>query len=149
LGAIILTTTNAQGWNNPSPQTYTSAADILTLTGPTSGNVNVASTNFTMTLTGTTFNGSSTVTISDGSQGGTFTPSVGSPGTSTVTVTPPSGTSFTFTYTPVVVGAITLTTTNAQSWGNPSPAIYTSNSTSCTGFTLDWSQSCNLIWAGH
>ena len=112
----------------------TAGGPSLSLSGPSSGTVSVASTNFTMTLSGTTFSGSQTVTIADGSQGGLFTPSVGGTGTSTVTVTPAaSATSFTFTYTPAVTGALTLTTTNAQSWVNPAPATYTSNSAGYTG----------------
>ena len=102
----------------------------FTASGPGSGVVNAASTNFTVTLSGTTFNGSTTITISDGSQGGTITPSVGSPGTSTVVVTPVNGaTGFTFTYTPVVTPSVTLTFTNAQSWGNANPLVYASLNT--------------------
>jgi hypothetical protein len=99
---------------------------ILAATGPSTGTAGSASTNFTVTLSGTTFNGSTTVTIADGSSGGTITPSVGSPGTSTVTVTPTNGaTSFTFTYTAVIGDPVTLTITNAQGWTNPATLPYT------------------------
>lgn len=99
----------------------------LTFSGPSNGVVSTPSAAFTVMLVGTSFNGSQTVTVADGSKGGTFTPSVGSPGTSTVTVTPTNGsTSFTFTYTPAVTGNITLTLTNAQMWGNPAPVVYAS-----------------------
>jgi len=101
---------------------------VLSAGGPSSGTVNVASANFTVTLANATFNGAQTVTIGDGAQGGTLTPSVGSPGTSSVVVTPSNGASnFTFTYTPVTTGAITLTFSNAQAWTNPAPLSYTSN----------------------
>ena len=100
----------------------------LSASGPASGTVNVASTNFTVTLANATFNGAQTVTIADGAKGGTLTPSVGAPGTSTVVVTPTNGaSSFTFIYTPVTTGAITLTISNAQAWSNPAPLTYTSN----------------------
>ena len=99
-----------------------------TVSGPASGPDYNASTAFTVSKVSGNFNGSMTITIADGSQGGTITPSVGSPGVSTVTVTPTNGTSsFTFTYTPNVVGAITLTFTGAGMAGsNPNPAVYTS-----------------------
>ena len=103
-----------------------------TATGPASGAISVPSTNFTVTLATGTFNGSETITIADGSEGGTLTPSVGSPGTSTVTVTPTNGTtSFTFTYTPVVNATVTLTFTNSASLVNP-PALSYAAGASCT-----------------
>jgi hypothetical protein len=126
-GGINLTITNAQSWAEvPGSLSYTSNAPVLSASGPSSGNVNVASTNFTVSLAGTTFSGTQTVTIADGSQGGTFTPSVGTCASpSTCTVTPAAAaTSFTYTYTPVVAGNLTLTYTNAQSWTNPSPSPY-------------------------
>jgi hypothetical protein len=100
----------------------------LTLSGPSSGTVAAPSTNFTVNLINGTFNGSQTVTLSDGSLGGTFTPSVGSPGTSTVTVTPAANApNFTFTYAPAVVATVTLSVTNAQGWFNPSSVNYASS----------------------
>ena len=105
------------------------ASDLspLSITGPYFGNVNTASTNFTVPLSTGTFSGTDTVTIDDGGSGGTFTPSIGSPSTGSVTVTPTSGsTSFTFTYTPVSTGTKTLSITNGQSWINPNPKTYTS-----------------------
>jgi hypothetical protein len=111
------------------------------VSGPSSGYVYSASTNFTVTKSSGTFNGSMTITISDGSQGGTIAPSVGSPGTSSVTVTPTNGTSsFTFTYTPVVAATITLAFTSTGINGeNQPPITYTSNpitvSNTCVSYT--------------
>ena len=129
-GAHTLTFTNAQSWTNPSPLTYTSSTvNSYTASGPSTGTTGSPSSNFTVALASGTFSGSQTITISDGSSGGTITPSVGSPGTSAVTVTPTASTSsFTFTYTAVANNTYTLTFTNAQSWTNPSPLTYTSSS---------------------
>lgn len=92
--------------------------------GPLTGTHGVASSNFTVTLlggNGATFSGSQSITISDGGNGGTITPSVGSPGTSTCVVTPTSGTSsFTFTYTAAAAGTYTLAYTNSNSGWYPS-----------------------------
>jgi len=91
-------------------------------TGPSSVRVATTSTPFTVTLLGATFSGAQTVTISDGGHGGTLTPSVGAPGTGSVTVTPAAAaTGFTFTYANAVAQTITLTFTNAQGWNNQSP----------------------------
>ena len=101
---------------------------VQRVSGPSGGAAGVASTNFTLTLipSGAKFNGSQTITIADGSQGGTITPSVGSSGTSTVTVTPANlATGFTFTYNPATSGAKTLTFTNAQGWTNQTALTYT------------------------
>jgi hypothetical protein len=124
------------------------ATTSLAVSGPGSGTVSVASTNFTVTLTGTTFSGTQTVTISDGGAGGTITPSVGSSGTSSVTVTPLSGTSFTFTYNAASTGNKTLTITNAQGWTNPSAKTY--YSASCSQYAalhshLDGSQNVSAV----
>jgi len=103
------------------------AAPALTLSGcPSGGIVRVASTSCTVNI-GTSFDGSHSVTIADGSQGGTITPGVGSPGTGSVTVTPTNGaTSFTFAYTPAAVGSLSLSFTNTGSWISPNPLAYTS-----------------------
>ena len=128
-GIFTLTFTNAQSWTNPASLAYT-ATETYNVAGPGSGANLVASTPFTVTLAaGATFTGAQTITIADGSQGGTITPSVGSPGTSTVTVTPTVGlTSFTFTYTPASTGGKTLTFTNGNGSGftDPSPLTYIS-----------------------
>jgi hypothetical protein len=99
--------------------------------GPSSGTVSLPSTTFTVVLNGAQFNGLQTVTISDNGEGGTITPSIGSPGTDTVTVTPANhATGFTFTFTPASTGIVTLTLTNGQKWTNPSNLTYNSQTPS-------------------
>jgi hypothetical protein len=73
------------------------------VSGPTSGNVGVASTNFTLTPAATT---TDTVTPSDGGAGGTFTP--------TSLSWAASAAAKTFTYTPATTGPISLTVTSAN-----------------------------------
>jgi len=101
----------------------------FSLSGPTSGKLGVASTNFTVTKTTGTFNGSNTITFT-ASASATFTPSVGSPSASPITVTPTNGSSsFTFTIQAAAIGTITITPTNNFSGLNPDPVNYT------TGFS--------------
>lgn len=104
------------------------AATALTLTGPSSGNTGSPSTNFTVTANGT-LSSSVTVTPSDASGGGTFTPT---------TLTLNSGTlSGTFTYTPASNGAKTISISNSGSLTNPSSLTYTASTpSSATAITL-------------
>lgn len=84
------------------------ALGSYTLSGPASGNVNSASSNFTITFSGSGADGSTTVTLSDGSAGGSF-----NTGT---TFTPPAGTTVQhFTYTGVHGGTVAITATNSGS----------------------------------
>jgi lysophospholipase L1-like esterase len=101
-----------------------------TVSGPSNGTSSQASTNFTVALPGgATFTGDQTITIADGGNGGTFTPSVGSTGVSSVTVTPAtSTTSFTFTYNAATAGTKTLTFTNGQNWTDSTSTAYVANS---------------------
>jgi hypothetical protein len=93
------------------------AATTITLSGPSTGLVSVASTNFTVGADGT-ITGTITVTPSDGGSGGTFTPT---------TVAISSGTpTATFTYTPASTGVKSITLTNNGSLSNPSAFSYTS-----------------------
>ncbi len=111
------------------------AQPSYTVSGPSSGSASQTSTAFTVTLGNSApFIGDQTITISDGGDGGTFTPSVGSSGISSVTVTPAaSANSFTFTYTPASSGSKTFTLTNGQSgWSNPSNISYFSLSSNDT-----------------
>jgi hypothetical protein len=134
---------------------YVAAGPTLSFSGPSSGTVSVASTNFTAALTGTTFSGTQTVTITDSATThGTFAPSVGTCGTAgTCTVTPAAAaTGFTFTYTPAQTGAITLTFTNSAAWTeSPSSLVYTSNSAAgCAQYTalaarMDGSQNAGAV----
>lgn len=108
----------------------------LSISGPASTLVGTDSTNFTVALTVGVFDGTQTVTVADGSQGGTITPSIGSPGTSTTTVTPAeAATFFTFTYNPASAGVktLSLTTNQTPGWGNPSGANITANSPMTAG----------------
>lgn len=91
------------------------AATAITFTGPSSGVVSTASTNFTVAANGT-LSANNTVTPSDGGAGGTFTPA-------TVTLTS-SATSATFTYTPASTGNKTLSVTNSGGLTNPSNITY-------------------------
>lgn len=110
------------------------ATSGVTISGPSSGSVGVDSFDFTVTIaTNSTFNGTQTVTLSDGGNGGTFTPSVGSPGTSSVTVTPANAaSSFTFKYKPASGGTKTLTPTNGQGWTNPATNSFSVDSSGST-----------------
>ena len=94
-------------------------ATTYTLAGPSSGNVNTTSTNFTVTPDNT-YTGTITIALTG----------TGSTGLSSITKTW-SGVSTpqTFTITPTVVGSITLTPTNNGSLTNPGAINYTVNST--------------------
>lgn len=92
-------------------------ATSFTFTGPASGNVRSASTNFTVTPN-STYNGTITITPSG----------IGSTGLSPTVLTWASSSSAqTFTITPLNSGAITLTSTNSQGITNPSNLTYTAN----------------------
>ena len=94
-------------------------ATAYTLTGPSSGNVNTSSANFSVTPNNL-YTGSITITPSGS----------GSAGLSikVITFTNSSATQ-TFTITPTVAGSITLTATNNGSLVNPSNLNYTVNAT--------------------
>lgn len=96
----------------------TGAATALLISGPSSGAVSVASTNFTVAANGA-LSSSVTVTPSDSSGGGTFTPSS--------LLLSSGSTSGTFTYTPASTGTKSITLSNNGGLSNPSAATYTSN----------------------
>lgn len=101
--------------------TTAAAATGVTMTGPTGGEVSVASTNFTVGVTpvGGTITGTVVVTPSDNGGGGTF-----SPASVSLTSGSPTGT---FTYTPSsTAGARTISVTNNGGLTNPSNITYTS-----------------------
>lgn len=102
-----------------------SGATAVTLTGPTSGAVSAASSNFTVgansTITGTVI-----VTPSDSAGGGTFTPA-----TVSISAGTPTGT---FTYTPASVGAKTISATNNGALVNPANITYTASSSAARLF---------------
>ncbi len=102
----------------------TPTATSFTLTGPSSGLINVASTNFTITP-----NDVYTGTI-------TITPSGGGLSSPIVKTFSGSATPQTFTITPTVAGVVTLTPTNNGSLTNPSNLNYTGSSPTATSFTF-------------
>lgn len=110
--------------------TVTTPATKITLTGPTSGNTSVASTNFT--LTSDNYLASNvTVTLSDGGAGGNFTPSA-------PVLAAGTGTTATFTYTPnSTAGNKTITFTNNGGLSNVGTNwTYTANVAAATAVTM-------------
>ena len=115
----------------------------VTLTGPSSGNVNAASTNFTLTPD-VAINGSVTITPSG----------AGSAGLSpTVLNFSNSSTPQTFTITPLTSGAITLTVTNSVGLNNSAPITYTANavapSVPTTGTATPLNASASVAFTGN
>lgn len=90
----------------------------VTMTGPTTGTVGAASSNFTIGANGQ-ITGTVVVTPSDGGAGGTFTPA-----TVSISSGSPTGT---FTYTAASTGAKTISVTNDGSLSNPSTITYTAS----------------------
>lgn len=110
-------------------------ASGYTFSGPSTGIAGTPSSNFTITFTGGSVSGAQAITLSDGANGGLFTPSVGSPGTNSITVTPSQGTaSFTFTYTPASAGVKTITPSNPQNWLEASAIAYTATAPASASF---------------
>lgn len=103
------------------------AATAITLTGPSSGAVSVASTNFAAGANGT-ITGTIVVTPSDSAGGGTFTPATVSISAGTPTAT--------FTYTPGSTGAKSITVTNGGGLTNPAALTYTATGGAATALTL-------------
>ena len=77
IGALTLTSTISSGID-PVPHTYSyvSSALQLSTTGCSSGSLRVASATCTVTITGGPFDGTHSVTVSDGGNLGTMTPGV-------------------------------------------------------------------------
>lgn len=94
-------------------------ATAYTLTGPTSGTVGVASSNFTVTPNGA-LSGNDTVSLSDGANGGTFSPT-------SLSFTSGSSAAQTFTYTPASTGTKSISATSGSLTMNGSPISYVSN----------------------
>lgn len=103
--------------------TSAAPATDITMTGPSGGQVGVASAAFTVGANGT-ISGSHTVTPSDGGAGGTFSPT-------TVTISAGTPTA-TFTYTPSTVGARTISATDAGGYTAPATISYTASATAGT-----------------
>lgn len=102
-------------------------ATAVTMSGPTAGNVSVASTNFSIAANGL-ITGTVIVTPSDGGGGGTFTPT-------TVSISSGSPTA-TFTYTPASTGTKTISVTNNGSLTNPSNISYSVSAAGATAVTM-------------
>jgi hypothetical protein len=94
----------------------TLVATAVTLAGPSTGTVAVASTNFTVGANGP-ITGTVVVTPSDAGAGGTFTPTSVS-----INSGSPTGT---FTYTAASTGAKTISVTNDGGLSNPGSLTYT------------------------
>jgi hypothetical protein len=118
-----LTITADEAFNLPAG----GGATAVTLTGPSSGLVSVASTNFTVGANGT-ITGTVTVTPNDSGGGGTFTPT-------SVNISAGSPTA-TFTYTPASVGTKSIAVTNSGGLSNPSPLSYVVTSGAATAITI-------------
>ena len=99
-------------FKTPSTQT----ASTFTFTGPSAGNVNSTSANFTVTPNNL-FTGTVTITPSGSGSAGL---------TAKVLTFSNSSVAQTFTITPVVAGSITLSATNNSTLSNPASLIYTS-----------------------
>lgn len=98
----------------------------FTVTGPSGGRIGAASTNFTIapSASGLTFNGEP-IALSDGGAGGTFTPNI--------TTLTSGASSITFTYTPAIMGVISLSYSGLSGcWTAPSANSYTSTSSSAS-----------------
>jgi hypothetical protein len=91
------------------------AATAITLSGPSSGLVNAASTNFTAGANGV-ITGTITVTPTDSSGNGSFTPTTVAISAGTPTAT--------FTYKPTTTGSRNINCTNNGSLTNPSNIAY-------------------------
>ena len=109
--------TSAQ-FTTPAP-----AATATTLTGPSGGQVSVASGVFTVGANGA-ITGTVTVTPSDGGGGGTFSPTSVAISSGTPTAT--------FTYTPGSVGAKTISISDTGSLTDATPLTYTATLTAGT-----------------
>lgn len=129
-GAKTIGITDNGGLTDATSLTYTSnaaPATAVTMTGPSSGTVGTASTNFTIGANGS-ITGTVTVTPSDAGQGGTFTPS-----TRNISSGTPTGT---FTYTAASSGAKTISVSNNGGLTNPSNITFTASAAAATAITM-------------
>lgn len=101
-----------------------SGAGTYTLSGPSSGGYDVASSNFSVQAVGS-FSSSTTITPHDGGNGGIFAPT-------SLTLT--GSNVGTFTYTPLKFGSFSITTTNNRSLTDPSGITYGTGSNVVPGY---------------
>lgn len=122
---VSSTGTQSADWGNTTASSQFGAAIVTfpdagatatTLTGPTSGTIGVASSNFTVGANGP-ITGTVVITPSDSGAGGTFTPT-----TVSINTGSPTGT---FTYTPASGGNKTISTTNGGGLSNPASIAFT------------------------
>lgn len=104
--------------NNGADTADVTPATEITLSGPSSGTVGVASTNFTVGANGA-ITGTITVTPSDSGGGGTFTPTSVNISSGTPTAT--------FTYTAASAATHSISVTNNGGLTNPTPISYTAS----------------------
>ncbi len=139
VGSITITVTDSSGTLSPSTQTASYTSNVLavkdyTLTGPSTGTVGVASSNFTVTLGTGTLANTLRITPDSGGAGGTFTPAY-----LDLTNTTRSGA---FSYTAASAGTVTISTTNNGNLTNPAALTYQAAGVSRQATTLksgDWS----------
>ena len=120
-GTVAIGVTNNRGLSDPASKTYVVslvAATTYTFSGPSSGEVDIESTDFTVELPTDTSVPSAVTITPDDSSDGVFTPT-----TVELTTSAPSAT---FTYTPASVGAKTISVTNDGGLTNPRQLTYTS-----------------------
>jgi hypothetical protein len=120
-GARTITVTNDSLLTDPGALAFTAVATTYLLTGPSTGPTGVASTNFTVSLpVGGVVVATVIVTPTDALptlSAGTFTPT-----SVNLTTGAPSAT---FTYTPLAIGAKTISVTNNRGLTNPANLTYT------------------------
>lgn len=123
-GNKVISVTNDRGLVNPAAINYNAtgasqAATGVTLSGPASGLVSAASSDFTVGVSpvGGTITGTITITPNDGGAGGTFNPL-------TVSLTSAAPTA-TFKYTPSSEGAKSINVANNGGLTNPANLTYT------------------------
>lgn len=123
-GARNINVTNSSTLTAPADITYTVPTPSLTLSGPSSGTINAASNNFTITLN----NGTGSVIFSPTASAGagSFTPT-----SKTLTLASPSGT---FTYTPTSLGARNINGTSSPTTSGPSDVAFTATTDQVTMF---------------
>jgi hypothetical protein len=103
-------------------------ATAYTFAGPSTGTINVASSDFTVQAAGSLAS-PVVVTPADSSGAGSFTPS-------SVTLAAGTNPSATFTYTGTTLGARTLSVTNNGGLTDPSSLGFTVNQAAATAYTL-------------
>jgi len=119
LNAVATAQRQLPGWGDVNEATGgPAAATATTLSGPASGTVSVASTDFTVGADGA-ITGTVTVTPGDAADGGTFTPTSVAISSGTPTAT--------FTYTPASTGAKTISISDDGGLTDATPLGYTSN----------------------